>query len=158
MTERPSGRWLVKSGAADLLIRTGSGTDNAVFEIEVGGGNAVRTLTATVLSCSEDTCVVSIEGQSTVVRLTPHDHDWYAMAGGESFTVTALAESSTDSRGADESDAGDTSPAADPDALCAPMPAATRPSSTSNTPPSAPSWCSRARSWMPATHSCDSRR
>lgn len=124
MTERPSGRWLVKSGAADLLIRTGSGTDNAVFEIEVGGGNAVRTLTATVLSCSEDTCVVSIEGQSTVVRLTPHDHDWYAMAGGESFTVTALAESSTDSRGADESDAGDTSPAADPDALCAPMPAA----------------------------------
>ena len=124
MTEPRLKQWLVKSGAAGLPVRTGSGTEDAVFEIEVGGGNAVRTLTATVLSCSADTCVVSIEGQSTVVRLAPHDHAWHAMAGGESFIVTAVAENSTDSRSGDEPDAGDTPPAADQDALCAPMPAA----------------------------------
>ena len=124
MTEPRLKQWLVTSGAASLQVRARSGPENAEIEIEIGSGDAGRTLTATILSCSEDTCVVSIEGQSTVVRLAPQGDGWHAMAGGESFIVTAVAQNSTDSSGGDESDATDTSPAADQDALCAPMPAA----------------------------------
>ena len=124
MTEPWLKQWLVTSGAASLQVRCRRGADDAVLEIEIGSGETARTLTATVLSCSEDTCVVSIEGQSTVVRLAPQGDGWHAMASGESFIVTAVAENSTDSRSGDEPDAGDTPPAADQDALCAPMPAA----------------------------------
>ena len=62
MTEGGFERWRVTSGAAGLAVCTRSGVDGTVFDIEIGSGDAARTLTATILSCSEDTCVVSIEG------------------------------------------------------------------------------------------------
>ena len=119
MTGRRSERWLVMSGAASRPVRTRR-ADDAKLEVTVGGGAEARTLTATIVACSEDTCVVSITGRSTTVRFAPHgDH---AVAGGESFVVTAAGE------GADACDGSgpDTrapSPADHLDALAAPMPA-----------------------------------
>ena len=123
MTERRSERWLVTSGAASVPVRTRGGADDAVIEVEVGSGDDARTVTATVISCSEDTCVVSIDGQSTVVRLALQDRGYQAMVGGDSFAVTATVETGADSRDEDGPDAGVTSAGVDLDALCAPMPA-----------------------------------
>ena len=94
MTERRSERWLVTSGAASRPVRTRR-ADDTTLEVTVGGGAEARTLTATIVACSEDACVVSIAGRSTTVRFAPHgDH---AVAGGESFVVTAAGEG-TDAR------------------------------------------------------------
>ena len=123
MTERRSERWLVTSGAASLPVRTRDGADDAVIEVEVGGGDDARVITATVLSCSGDACVVSIAGRSTVVRLAPHASGFHAMAGGETFAVTSAVEESTDSGDGDGSEAMAPSGGVDRDALCAPMPA-----------------------------------
>ena len=123
MTEGGFERWRVTSGAAGRAVCTRSGADGTVFDIEIGSGDAARTLTATILSCSEDTCVVSIEGTSTVVRLAQQESGYHAMVDGESLTVTTAAAASADSREADGPVAGKTSAAADLDALCAPMPA-----------------------------------
>ena len=123
MTERRSERWLVTSDAASVPVRTRGGADDAVIEVEVGSGNDARVITATVLSRSDDTCVVSIAGRSTVVRIAPQASGFHAMAGGESFAVTAAVEAGADSRDEDGPDAGATSAGADLDALCAPMPA-----------------------------------
>ena len=97
MTGRRSERWLVTSGAASRPVRTRR-ADDTTLEVTVGGGAEARTLTATIVACSEDACVVSITGRSTTVRFAPHgDH---AVAGGESFVVTAAGE------GADARDGG----------------------------------------------------
>ena len=142
MTGRRSERWLVKSGAASRPVRTRR-ADDTTLEVTVGGAEA-RTLTATIVACSEDACVVSIAGRSTTVRFAPHgDH---AAAGGESFVVTAAGEGAdardgdgpdaaatavrrrTAGEGADARDGGGPdarapSPADHLDALAAPMPA-----------------------------------
>ena len=123
MTERRSERWLVTSGAASVPVRTRDGADDTVIEVEVGSGDDARVITATVLSCSDDTCVVSIAGRSRVVRLAPQDRGHQAMVGGDSFAVTAAVETGADSRDENGPDAGATSAGADLDALCAPMPA-----------------------------------
>lgn len=125
MTERRSERWLVTYGAASLPVRTRDGADDAVVEVEVGSGDDARVITGNLLCCSDDTCVVSIAGRSTVVRLAPQDRGYRTMVGGESFAVTAAVETGADSRDEDGPDAGATTSAgADLDALCAPMPAA----------------------------------
>ena len=123
MTERRTERWLVRSGQASLPVRTRSGADDTIVEIEIGSDHTVRTLAATVLSCSDDTCVVSIEGRSMVVRLWPCDSGCHAMAGGEAFLVTSAAEERTDSPDGAGSQATATSDGVDRDALCTPMPA-----------------------------------
>ena len=61
MTERRSERWLVTSGAASRPVRTRH-ADDTTLEVTVGGGAEARTLTATIVACSEDACVVSIAG------------------------------------------------------------------------------------------------
>ena len=135
MTGRRSERWLVMSGAASRPVRTRR-ADDATLEVTVGGGAEARTLTATIVACSEDACVVSIAGRSTTVRFAPHgDH---AAAGGESFVVTAAGEGADardgggpdapdsgglDARGSGGPDARAPSPADHLDALAAPMPA-----------------------------------
>lgn len=123
MTEGGSERWRVASGATSLAIHTRTGVDGTVFDIEIGSGDAARTFTATILSCSEDTCVVAIAGQSTVVRLAPQESGYHAMVDGESFTSSIAAAASTEPREGGGPVAGKTSAAADLDALCAPMPA-----------------------------------
>lgn len=143
MTGRRSERWLVTSGAASRPVRTRR-ADDTTLDVTVGGGAEARTLTATIVACSEDACVVSIAGRSTTVRFAPHgDH---AVAGGESFVVTAAGEGAdardggepdaaatavrrrTAGEGADARDGGGPdarapSPADHLDALAAPMPA-----------------------------------
>ena len=99
MTERRSERWLVTSGAASRPVRTRRAGDTTL-EVTVGGGAEARTLTATIVACSEDACVVSIAGRSTTVRFAPHEQGGHAVAGGESFAVAAAGE------GADARDGG----------------------------------------------------
>ena len=111
------------SGAASRRIRCRSGADDAVLEIEIGNGDGARTLTATIVSCSEDTCVVAIAGQSLVVRLAAHGDGFHAMADGETFTVAGAAGAGADSHPGDGPDEAERSGTADPDALAAPMPA-----------------------------------
>ena len=135
MTGRRSERWLVTSGAASRPVRTRR-ADDTTLEVTVGGGAEARTLTATIVACSEDACVVSIAGRSTTVRFAPHGD--YAAAGGESFVVTAAGECADardgggpdapdsgglDARGSGGPDARAPSPADHLDALAAPMPA-----------------------------------
>lgn len=135
MTGRRSERWLVTSGAASRPVRTRR-ADDTTLEVTVGGGAEARTLTATIVACSEDACVVSIAGRSTTVRFAPHGD--YAAAGGESFVVTAAGEGADardgggpdapdsgglDARGSGGPDARAPSPADHLDALAAPMPA-----------------------------------
>lgn len=124
MTEPGLERWLVTSGAASRRIRCRRGADDAALEIEIGTGAAARTLTATIVSCSEDTCVVAIAGQSRVVRLAERDDGFDAMTYGEAFTVTGAAEAGADSRAGDGPNDAERSETADLDALAAPMPAA----------------------------------
>ena len=112
MTERRSEQWLVTSGAASRPVRTRR-ADDTTLEVTVGGGEA-RTLTATIVACSEDACVVSIAGRSTTVRFAPHERAGHAVAGGESFAVAAAGGGP---------DAREPSPGAHLDALAAPMPA-----------------------------------
>ena len=123
MTEPGLERWLVTSGAASLQVRSRSGADDAVLGIEIGSGDAARTLTATVLSRSDDTCVVSIEGRSTVVRLAPHGDGFHAMANGETFTVVSAAGAGAGSPADDGPNEASRAAAAALDALAAPMPA-----------------------------------
>lgn len=123
MTEPGLERWLVTSGAASLQVRSRSGADDAVLEIEIGTGAAARTLTATVLSRSDDTCVVSIEGRSTVVRLAPHGDGFHAMADGETFTVVSAAGAGAGAPADDGPNEAQSAAAAALDALAAPMPA-----------------------------------
>lgn len=123
MTEPELQQWLVTSGAASRQIRCRGGAGDAVLEIEIGSGDAARTLTATVLSLSDDTCVVSIEGRSTVVRLAPHDDGFHAMANGETFTVVSAAGAGAGSPADDGPNEAESAAAADLDALAAPMPA-----------------------------------
>ena len=99
MTERRSERWLVTSGAASRPVRTRRAGDTTL-EVTVGGGAEARTLTATIVACSEDACVVSIAGRSTTVRFAPHEQGGHAVAGGESFAVAVAGE------GADARDGG----------------------------------------------------
>lgn len=135
MTGRRSERWLVTSGAASRPVRTRR-ADDTTLDVTVGGGAEARTLTATIVACSEDACVVSIAGRSTTVRFAPHGD--YAAAGGESFVVTAAGEGADardgggpdapdsgglDARGSGGPDARAPSPADHLDALAAPMPA-----------------------------------
>lgn len=120
MTERRSRRWRVTSGATSRPVRTRV-ADDAVVEVEIGSGGAGRTITATILACSDDCCVLAIEGRSTVVRLAPQQSGCHAMVDGEAFTVTA--EEGADSRDRDGPAAAASAAGVDPDALCAPMPA-----------------------------------
>ena len=122
MTDRRDERWLVTSGKTRLPVRTRS-IEDAVVEVEIVHDNSTRTLAATIVACSGDTCVVSIEGRSTVVRLAPHEGGCHAMAGGEAFTVTSAAEESEGARDRDVSKTTAPAGCADLDALCAPMPA-----------------------------------
>ena len=124
MTEPQAERWLVTSGAASRRIRCRGGADDTVLEIEIGTGAAARTLNATIVSCSEDTCVVAIAGQSLVVRLAARGDGFDAMADGETFRVAGSAEAGADSHAGDGPNAADRSETADLDALAAPMPAA----------------------------------
>ena len=121
MAEPRTERWLVTSGAASRRIRCRSGADDAVLEIEIGSGDAARTLTATILSCSDDACLISVEGQSTVVRLAPHGDGFHAMANGETFTVVSAAGAGAPAD--DGPNEAERAAAADLDALAAPMPA-----------------------------------
>ena len=132
MPDRRSERWLVTGGATGRPAHVRSGPDDARLEIEIGAGDTARTIAATIVSCSADTCVVSIDGRSTVVRLAPHDRGFHAMTGGESFTVTHASDARDGSGRGGGSAAGQTSEpragepasaATDHDALCAPMPA-----------------------------------
>jgi len=125
MTERRAERWLVTSGKASLPVRTRSGADDVVgeIEIEIGGDDTARILAATVLSRSDDTCVVSIEGRSTVVRLAPHESGCHAVAGGEAFAVRRAADEGADSRNRNRSATTTSAGGVDLDALCTPMPA-----------------------------------
>ena len=111
MTEGRSEGWLVTSGAASRPVRTRR-ADDTTLEVTVGGGAEARTLTATIVACSEDACVVSIAGRSTTVRFAPHEQGGHAVAGGESFAVAAAGE------GADARDGGgpDTHDGGGPDA------------------------------------------
>ena len=111
------------SGNTEIPVRTRSSAEGTSLEIEIGSGDSARTLAATILSCSEDTCVVEIEGLSTVVRLARHERGYHAMAGGEAFAVTSAAEKSAGSREADGSEARATAGDMNLDALCTPMPA-----------------------------------
>ena len=129
MTERRSERWLVTSGAASRPVRTRR-ADDTTLEVTVGGGAEARTLTATIVACSEDACVVSIAGRSTTVRFAPHEQGGHAVAGGESFAVAAAGEGpdargggGPDTRDGGGPDARESSPADHLDALAAPMPA-----------------------------------
>lgn len=124
MTDPRQERWLVTCGAASRWIRCRGDADDAVLETEIGSGDAARTLTATIVSCSEDTCVVAIAGQSLVVRLAARADGFDAMADGETFTVAAAAETGADSRAGDGPNEAERSETADLDALAAPMPAA----------------------------------
>lgn len=121
MPERRSEPWRVTSGAIGRLVHVRSGSDDGLLEVEIGSGDTARTVTATIVSCSTDTCVVSIEGRSTVVRLARQAGAYHAMADGESFTARSAAET-VDGAG-DGSTAGASSLGVDIDALCAPMPA-----------------------------------
>lgn len=123
MTERRAERWLVTSGKATLQVWARRGTEDAVLDVEIARNGASRILAARVLSCSDDTCVVSVEGRSTVVRLAPHESGCHAMAGGEAFLVASAAEERTDSPDGAGSKATATSDGVDRDALCTPMPA-----------------------------------
>ena len=123
MTERPE-RWVVTSGAGSLQVRCRGGADDAVLEIGIGSGDAARTLTATIVSCSEDTCVVAIAGQSLVVRLAARGDGFVAMADGETFRVADAAEAGADSHAGDGPNEAKRSETAELDALGAPMPAA----------------------------------
>ena len=123
MTEPGLERWLVTSGAASLQARSRSGADD-VLEIEIGTGAAARTLTATIVSCSEDTCVIAIAGQSLVVRLAARGDGFDAMADGETFRVAGAAEAGSDLHAGDSSKEAERSETAEQDALAAPMPAA----------------------------------
>lgn len=123
MPERRFGRWLVTSGEACLPVRARIGTDAAAVEVEIGSGDAARTIHATILFCSEDTCVVAVEGRTTLVRVAPCAEGHHAMAGGESFTVASAAEAGADVADGGGSGARASSPGIDLDALCAPMPA-----------------------------------
>ena len=125
MTDRREQRWLVTSGAARRAVRTRR-ADDTTLEVTVGAGAEARTFTATIVACSEDTAVVSIGGRSTTVRLAPHGRGGHAMAGGESFDVTAADEAGAEARGGLGAEAREASPAADVDALAAPMPATVR--------------------------------
>ena len=142
MTEGRSERWLVTSGAASRPVRARR-ADDTTLEVTVGGGAEARTLTATIVACSEDACVVSIAGRSTTVRFAPHEQGGHAVAGGESFVVAAAGEGADardgggpdtrdggglDARDPDARDGGgpdarESSPGAHLDALAAPMPA-----------------------------------
>ena len=123
MTERRAERWLVTSGKATLQARTRSGADDTVVEIEIGADDTGRPLAVTILSRSEDTCVVSMAGRSTVVRLVLHESGCHAMAGGEAFAVASAADESTGSRSGAGSEATAMAGGVDADALCTPMPA-----------------------------------
>lgn len=123
MTEHWSRRWVVTFGAASLPVRTRHDDVHAAIELEIGTGDTNRTVTATILSFSDDACVVSIEGQSTVVRLAPYASGCHAMAGGETFSVTANADAGGGPADGDEGDVTATSSGVDLDALSAPMPA-----------------------------------
>ena len=123
MTEHRSRQWVVTSGAAKLPIRTRHDDDHAEIEIEIGAADAARTVTGTVLSSSDDAYIVSIGGQSTVVRLAPHESGCHAMVGGKTFSVTADTDAGGDSADGDERDTTATSSGVDLDALSAPMPA-----------------------------------
>ena len=124
MTEPRPERWLVTSGALSRRIRCRGGADDTVLEIEIGTGAAARTLTATIVSCSEDTCVVAIAGQSLVVRLAARGDGFDAMADGETFLVAGAAEAGPDLHAGDDRNEAERSETADLDALAAPMPAA----------------------------------
>ena len=119
MTERRSERWLVTSGAASRPVRTRRAGDTTL-EVTVGGGAEARTLTATIVACSEDACVVSIAGRSTTVRFAPHEQGGHTVAGGESFAVAAAGEGvdARDGGGPDTRDGGgpDTRDGGGPDA------------------------------------------
>ncbi len=123
MTEPRSERWIVTCGAVTRPVHTRRGADHATLEIEIGGAGGARTITATIVTCSEDACVVSIAGRSTVVRLAPHDGGYQAMTGGDLLTVTAAAEAVVDAREGDGSSSGASTTPSDSDALAAPMPA-----------------------------------
>ncbi len=121
MAERRSEPWLVTSGAISLPAHVRSGSDDGLLEIEIGSGETARTVTAAIVSCSTDTCVVSIEGRSTVVRLARQGGEYHAMAVGESFTAMSAAKAITGSGDGSAAAAGPRG--VDLDALCAPMPA-----------------------------------
>ena len=121
MTEHRSRQWVVTSGTVSLPVRTRHDDDHAEIEIEIGAGDPARTVTATVLSCSDDAYVVSVGGQSMVVRLAPQASCCHAMVGGEAFAATADSGAGDDSAGSDEQAA--TASGMDLDALSAPMPA-----------------------------------
>ena len=125
MTDGRAQRWLVTSGGGRRAVRTRRAGD-ATLEVTVGAGAEARTFTATIVACSEDAAVVSIGGRSTTVRLAPHARGVHAAAGGESFDVTAADESGADARGGLGAEARAPSPAAELDALAAPMPATVR--------------------------------
>ena len=123
MTEGRAERWLVTSGKATLQVRVRRGTEDAVVDVEIAQDGAARILAASVLSYSDDTCVVAVEGRSTVVRLARHESGCHAMAGGEAFLVTSAAEERADSPDGAGPKATATSDGVDRDALCTPMPA-----------------------------------
>ncbi len=100
MAERRARQWRVTSGAAGFPVRTARGVDDAVIEVEIGTGDTVRSVTATILARSGNTCVVAIDGRSTRVHLVPRDGGGDAMVEGEAFTVSQAAETGA------ESDAG----------------------------------------------------
>ena len=119
MTEHRSRQWIVTSGAVSLPVRTRH--DDGHVTIEIGAADTARTVTATVLSSSDDAYIVSVGGQSAVVRLAPHASCCHAMVGGETFTVMADSGAGSDSADSDEHAA--TASGVDLDALGAPMPA-----------------------------------
>ena len=123
MTDRRIERWLAASGEARLPVRTRTGTDAAAVKVEIGSGDAARTIHATILFCSADTCVVAVEGRTTLVRVAPCEEGHHAMAGGETFTVWNAADRQTNADEGDRPDSGSAAAGADLDALCAPMPA-----------------------------------
>lgn len=123
MPERRDERWLATSGQACLPVRTRTGTDAAAVEVELGSGDAARTMHATILSCSADTCVVAVEGRTMLVRVAPCEEGHHAMAGGEAFTLSSPAGRQTNTDEGDRPDGRSTASGADLDALCAPMPA-----------------------------------
>lgn len=70
---------------------SGRGASEAAGDAVLGGtrpGAADRRVTVRVLSHAEDTCVVSIDGRSMVVRVAPAaGGGHHAMTGGDSFEV-----------------------------------------------------------------------
>lgn len=123
MPERRSEPWLVTAGAIGRPVHVRSGSADGLLQVEIGSGDTARTVAATIVSCSADTCVVSIEGRSTVVRLARHAGAYHAMADGESFTARSAAETTDGDGAGDGSTARASSLGVDVDALCAPMPA-----------------------------------